>query len=142
MTIMSFGISCRTYDSPYGEIVLPTFAEMLRIKGYLFVRRNATRDLVYFVALADRLIELEGDGALKEALRNLDRMCPQSNNQSVTRQLALQLAEPKPMDLRRGNLEQYRVLNDRYRTWDQVKKRALELGSEIERYRLEDFSTA
>src|SRR3990167_3908241 len=36
-------------------IRVPTVEEMLRIKGYLIVRRNATRDFIDFAALFDRL---------------------------------------------------------------------------------------
>ena len=40
----------------FGEAVtVPTMAEMLRIKGVLILRRNATRDYLDFVALAEAL---------------------------------------------------------------------------------------
>ena len=38
-----------------GVITLPTEAEILRIKGALILRRNAVRDYLDFVALADHL---------------------------------------------------------------------------------------
>ena len=37
------------------EITIPTEAEILRIKGFLLLRRNAARDYVDFAALAHRI---------------------------------------------------------------------------------------
>ncbi len=56
-----------------GELItLPAEAEMLRIKGVLILRRNATRDYLDFVALANHM----GDDAVVAALRSciLSRM--------------------------------------------------------------------
>jgi hypothetical protein len=69
---------------------LPTEAEMLRIKAVLVLRRNATRDYVDFVALADHL----GSDATVEALRSFDGLYPQSDGASALQQLAIQLADP------------------------------------------------
>ena len=60
-------------------IRLPTKAEILRIKGALILRRNATRDYLDFVALADQL----GDEHTTRALRDFDRLYPQPNNASA-----------------------------------------------------------
>ena len=50
----------------FGEsVTVPTMAEMLRIKGILILKRNATRDYLDFVALADAL----GDERVVAALR-------------------------------------------------------------------------
>lgn len=38
-----------------GSITLPTKAEILRIKGALILKRNASRDYIDFIALADHL---------------------------------------------------------------------------------------
>jgi len=47
---------------------------MLRIKGVLILQRNATRDYLDFVALADHL----GAEKMAAALRPCDRLYPQS----------------------------------------------------------------
>ena len=125
-----------TYHTDYGDVVLPTPAEMLRIKGYLFVRRNALRDIVDFLALSDRLSELEGREAILAALRPLDKLYPQRNGQSVTRQLAKQLADPKPYDREDATANSGRALNIRYGSWGAVCEKALTLAAEIERHRL------
>lgn len=41
------------------QITVPTEAEMLRIKGVLILKRNATRDYLDFVALADHMTQLQ-----------------------------------------------------------------------------------
>src|SRR6188472_3329995 len=42
-------------DTPAGSIRIPTLPEMLRVKAWLILRRNATRDYLDTVALAERL---------------------------------------------------------------------------------------
>ena len=44
-----------TVSAGIQEITIPTEAEILRIKGFLLLRRNATRDYVDFAALADHV---------------------------------------------------------------------------------------
>lgn len=53
-------------------VVVPTEAEMLRIKAVLNLKRNATRDYLDFVALAERL----GDAGTFAALADLDLLYP------------------------------------------------------------------
>ncbi len=48
------------------DLTVPTEAEILRIKGVLILRRNATRDYLDFVALATHL----GTTSTGEALPN------------------------------------------------------------------------
>src|SRR3990170_7805987 len=49
-------------ETPVGTLRVPTLDEMLRIKAWLILRRNATRDYLDFAALADRLRETEAVG--------------------------------------------------------------------------------
>jgi hypothetical protein len=99
------------------SIVLPTTAEMLRIKAILILRRNATRDYLDFVALNDKL----GAKATAEALRSLDTLYPQPNDESPLQQLLIQLADPLPFDLEETRLEEYRRLVRRWRNWNIVR---------------------
>ncbi|HOU12825.1 MAG TPA: hypothetical protein PKZ84_06885 [Anaerolineae bacterium] len=101
-----------------GEIItLPTEAEMLRIKGALILLRNATRDYLDFVALADHL---GGEGMIK-ALQSFDRLYPQPNQESALQQLQIQLSNPLPYDLEELNLAEYKNLDPRWRDWQTVK---------------------
>lgn len=106
---------------------IPTIDEMLRIKAYLIVRRNATRDYIDFVALFDHL----GVKKAQEALSSLDRLYPQEGGNSITQQLAIQLSEPKPWDLSQTDLSRYKGLKEPYTDWEEVKRRAFMAGQKI-----------
>ena len=98
-------------------LTLPTEGEMLRIKGLLILRRNATRDYLDFVALADHL----GTEKMVKALRPFDRFYPQPNQESALQQLQIQLAQPLPYDLDGLSLAEYKNLNERWSNWQSVK---------------------
>jgi hypothetical protein len=98
-------------------LTIPTQAEILRIKGVLLLKRNATRDYLDFVALADHI----GDEKMIEALRPFDRLYPQSNEESALQQLQIQLANPLPYDLEELNLAEYKNLDPRWQNWETVK---------------------
>jgi hypothetical protein len=98
-------------------LTVPTLAEILRIKGVLILRRNATRDYLDFVALADRM----GGEKVADALRPFDRLYPQPNGESALQQLQIQLANPLPYDLEEMNLTEYKHLDPRWHNWQAVK---------------------
>lgn len=98
-------------------VTVPTEAEILRIKGVLILKRNATRDYLDFVALASHM----GEEAVSEALRSFDRLYPQSNGESALQQLQIQLANPLPYDLDDTNLAEYKNLQPRWHDWNAVK---------------------
>lgn len=108
-----------TTQIEYGgeKITIPTEAEMLRIKAALILQRNATRDYLDFVALADHM----GDEQVIEALRPFDRLYPQPNQESALQQLQIQLANPLPYDLEELNLAEYKNLAPRWHDWQAVK---------------------
>lgn len=99
------------------KITIPTEAEMLRIKGVLILQRNATRDYLDFVAIADHL----GDEQVVAALRPFDRLYPQPNEESALQQLQIQLANPLPYDLEELELAEYKNLHPRWQNWQTVK---------------------
>lgn len=98
-------------------LTVPTEAEILRIKGVLILRRNATRDYLDFAALADCL----GDDATGRALRPFDRLYRQDNGESSLQQLQAQLANSVPYDLDESSLAEYRHLNAKWHDWNAVK---------------------
>lgn len=107
---------------------VPTIAEMLRIKAYLIVKRNATRDFIDFVALFDHL----GVNKSLEALEGLDSFYPQPEGAiSMSQQLAMQLAEPKPWDLTQTDLSNYKELQKPYSDWHEVRRRAFAAGQKM-----------
>lgn len=112
-----------------GKIVVPTEAEILRIKGVLILRRNATRDYLDFVALADHL----GDDAVARALQPFDRLYPQDNGESPLQQLQVQLGAPLPYDLDEAapDLAEYRRLDPRWQDWNMVRAACAHLATMI-----------
>ena len=99
------------------SIRVPTPAEILRIKGVLILKRNATRDYLDFVALADRL----GGERVAAALASFDRLYPQDNGESPLQQLQIQLANPLPYDLEDTELAEYKALLPQWQDWETVK---------------------
>ena len=92
------------------SLTVPTEAEILRIKAVLILKRNATRDYLDFVALADHM----GDAVVALALRDFDQLYPQDNGQSALQQLQVQLAHALPFDLEDTILSEYKNLLPRW----------------------------
>lgn len=107
-------------DGPTGPIRVPTLPEMLRVKAWLVLRRNATRDYLDVVALADRL---GSDRAAAVALELDDYYADQvgEGGSRIATQLARQLAEPSPHDLSEVDLRSYRRLDARWQEWAAVR---------------------
>lgn len=99
------------------KITLPTQPEILRIKGVLILKRNATRDYLDFVALADHMAESE----VGAALAPFDNLYPQQNGESALQQLQIQLSNPIPYDLEQNHLAEYKNLDPKWHRWETVK---------------------
>jgi hypothetical protein len=102
---------------------------MLRIKAWLVLVRNAMRDYLDVVALADRL----GDKAAPVLVTLDDYYADQvgAGGARLATQLARQLAEPRPYDLSAIDLEHYRRLEPRWRDWDRVAQAARALATQV-----------
>lgn len=100
------------------RLAVPTEEELLRIKGVLILRRNATRDYLDFAALAERI----GQARISEALARLDQLYPQPSGESALQQLQVQLANPVPFDLENTDLSEYRRLHPKWHDWSRVKE--------------------
>lgn len=107
-----------THVSVGGQLVrIPTRAEILRVKAWLIVRRNATRDYLDVAAIAAKL----SDTAVLAALAPLDRLYPQPEDAGAVRhQLMRQLAMPRPYDLDSVDLSEYKNLIPQWRDWGSV----------------------
>ena len=113
-----------------GPLRVPTPAETLRIKAWLIVDRNATRDFLDVAAISDKL----GLETSALALASLDRLLPQGDDQGAVRQqLMRQLAKPRPFDLDEvePRLADYKGIAPRWRSWSVVEKRCQALGVEL-----------
>jgi hypothetical protein len=106
-----------TVDYRGVRLTLPTENEILRIKGVLILKRNATRDYLDFVALADHL----GDANVAQALQSFDQLYQQQNGESALQQLQAQLANALPYDLASTLLSEYKNLAPRWHNWLNVQ---------------------
>jgi hypothetical protein len=116
---------------PSGRILtVPTAEETLRIKGFLIVRRNQTRDYLDVAALADRYGLHEAAGVLAR----IDNYYADQHGggQGIAAQLARQLASPRPKDSSvTGQLDAYRNLASRWTDWSQVRSVCGQLAAEM-----------
>jgi hypothetical protein len=109
------------------RITVPTEGEILRIKGVLILKRNATRDYLDFVALADHM----GDESVAHALLSFDRLYQQESGESPLQQLQVQLANALPYDLEETELSEYKNLDPRWHDWQGVKVACSHLSAVI-----------
>lgn len=110
-----------------GRITVPTEGEILRIKGVLILKRNATRDYLDFVALADHM----GYEGVAAALQAFDRLYQQESGESPLQQLQVQLANAQPYDLEETELSEYKNLAPRWHDWQAVKAACSHLATVI-----------
>jgi hypothetical protein len=116
---------------PSGRVLtVPTAEETLRIKGFLIVRRNQTRDYLDVAALSDRYSIHEAAGVLA---RIDDYYADQhGGGRGVAAQLARQLADPRPKDSSvTGQLDAYRNLAARWTDWNEVRSVCRQLAAEM-----------
>lgn len=99
------------------KLTIPTEAEILRIKGFLILRRNATRDYVDFAALAHR----HGEPSTAAAFERFDQLYPQDSGESALQQMLAQLASPLPYDLEGTVLSEYNHLEARWHDWAAIR---------------------
>ncbi len=99
------------------KLTVPTEAEILRLKGVLILKRNATRDYLDLVALAEHM----GADNMVEALRPFDDLYPQPNEESALQQVQIQLADPLPYGLEELDLGGYKNLDPRWSDWQTVR---------------------
>ncbi len=100
-------------------VMVPTIAEIIRIKAFLIVKRNQTRDYLDLAALADRF----GIDATASILSGIDNFYADQapDDGTVAAQVAAQLASPRPKDSRTvSRLDQYKGLAKRWHDWSQV----------------------
>jgi hypothetical protein len=101
------------------KLRVPTADETLRIKGFLIVRRNQTRDYLDVAALGDRY----GIGDAAEVLARIDDyyIDQHGEGRGVAAQLTRQLGDPRPVDSSTTRqLDSYRNLAMRWQDWHQV----------------------
>jgi diaminopimelate decarboxylase len=118
-----------TLSLPSGRTLrVPTAEETLRIKAFLVVRRNQTRDYLDVAALAERY----GVGESADVLARIDDYYADQHGggRGVAAQVARQLADPRPADASvTRQLRAYRNLKLRWTDWKQVRAACRELAT-------------
>jgi heme transporter len=108
---------------PTGDrLLIPTGAEALRLKGYLIMCRNSSRD---FAELADMVDSLEPETAAV-VLAGMDRYygCPARRPRWMATQLVRRLADPNPSDFPDDRWSEPDARAD----WEEVRQRCLSVA--------------
>lgn len=100
------------------DVTLPTLPEVVRIKAFLCLERNAARDYLDVAALASHM----GIEAAGEALWSMDELYPQKSGDpwAVRTQLVMQLAAPSPYDLDHVDIAEYKGVQPPFDRWSHV----------------------
>lgn len=109
------------------DLKIPTIGEMLRIKAWLIVSRNAIRDYLDFCALYDTINN--GDYSLSY-LTEMDVIYKQDNGESVFQQLIKQLCEFAPYDIDKVDLSEYKNLCSPWDDIEYIWSRCQEIATE------------
>jgi hypothetical protein len=114
------------------RLVIPTAAEILRIKAWLALSRNQTRDYLDIAALAERI----GLDEAATVLADIDAYYADINPrpEAVATQLVRQLADPRPRDAEvTTQLASYKKLDQRWHNWSTVKTVLADLAERMTR---------
>jgi hypothetical protein len=114
------------------RLLVPTAAEILRVKAWLALSRNQTRDYLDIAALAEGMGLDEAAGVL----RGIDDYYADINRrpEAVATQLARQLADPRPRDAEvTTQLASYKALDPRWHEWSAVKAVLADLAERMVR---------
>ncbi len=114
------------------RLVIPTAAEILRIKAWLALSRNQTRDYLDIAALAERI----GLDEAAAVLRDIDAYYADINTrpEAVATQLVRQLADPRPRDAEvTTQLASYKELDQRWHDWSTVTTVLADLAERMTR---------
>jgi len=113
-----------------GKVTVPTIEEAIRIKAFLVVRRNQTRDYLDLAALCD-LLGADSAAAVLSAIDDFYADQRESLD-GIASQLARQLSDPQPADRSViGQLGSYRRLNRRWGDWSAVKDVLADVASRM-----------
>ncbi len=118
----------RAEVSARDTVTVPTADEILRIKGFLIVRRNRTRDYLDVAALAEQAGTAHAAGVLAD----IDSYYADQRGEGdgVASQVARQLAEPRPTDPTvTRELPRYKNLDPHWHEWSTVVAACRRLAS-------------
>ncbi len=111
-------------ETPEGALIIPTLAEMLRVKAFLVYERDATRDFVDFAELS---CLLEPDEVM-DALSVLDEKFGWQKQPSIILEVTKALLQPEPHDSGTDGFETLRFLEPKLKTWEEVAAQCRNIG--------------
>jgi hypothetical protein len=109
------------------QLTVPTDEETLRVKAFLIVRRNQTRDYLDVAALSDRM----GIARAGTILAEIDRYYADQRGEGdgVASQVYRQLSDPRPKDAKTTTeLDRYKNLSARWQQWTEVRRVCQEIA--------------
>ncbi len=108
------------------KIKIPTVEEMLRIKTFLTIERNATRDFLDVAALSHHL----GLARSAEALESLPHLYPEFAGEGgdILSTAIVTLTHPSPFDLTQVDLDEYKGITPPWTDWRAVEGQCRELA--------------
>jgi hypothetical protein len=113
-------------------LLVPTLAEMLRVKAFLLLERRATRDYVDVAALVQSI----GEAAAVQALSYLNAVYRRSGAQTVATRFA-ESCEAEPVDLAHVTLTSYKGLQRPFNDWRFVAETCRRAGRGLLKRELE-----
>lgn len=118
-------------QTPSGTVNIPTLEEMIRVKAWLALTRNAYRDYLDLAALTD----VAGEDRTFNSLVDFDSYYSDIDRNQIVRnvspllQLMRQLFEPKPHDLTKKNeVERYKAVSDKWKNPEDVLATSKKVG--------------
>ena len=111
------------------KITLPTIEEMLRIKSFLAVERNATRDYLDVAALSHKLGLQRSAKALAFMNDIYNEFAGEGGDMLST--LVVRLSNPEPYDLTEVDLGEYKGIVPPWQDWRTVQGQCRALAAEL-----------
>lgn len=111
------------------KLRIPTVAEMLRIKAFLVVERNATRDYLDVAALSHHLGIRKSVAALERMSDLYGEFAGEAGDILTT--IVTKLAEPDPYDLTDVDLAEYKGIIAPWNDWRAVEEQCRTLAAAI-----------
>jgi hypothetical protein len=116
--------------APSGRMLqVPTIEEMLRIKTFLVVERNATRDYLDVAALSHHLGTVKGVRALERMRQLYAEFAGEAGDIMVS--IVVKLGAPDPYDLTEVDLTEYKGIIPPWNDWGAVQKQCQALAMAI-----------
>jgi hypothetical protein len=110
-------------------LIVPTVAEILRIKAFLLVDRNATRDYLDVAALSHHL----GLKRSAKALRDMSKLYAEFAGEGgdMLTSVLVKLAAPDPLDLEGVDLAEYKGIVPPWNEWRAVVEQCGALAAQL-----------